>query len=67
MGTNIHRVLMFVWVLLHIQEIDNRDLVGTYIHRVLVIDGYLYSRVYGIQEDTGINLASFPGSSPAFL
>ena len=21
---------------------------GTYIHRVLVIDGYLYSRVYGI-------------------
>ena len=23
-------------------------LIGTYIHRVLVIDGYLYSEVYGI-------------------
>ena len=25
-------------------------LIGTYIHRVLVIDGYLYSGVYGIMH-----------------
>ena len=41
MGTNIHRVLIFEWVLL-IQEID---LMGTCIHRIFftVMDGYLYS------------------------
>ena len=30
-----------------IQEVDGNWVQGTYIHRVLVFDGYLYSRVYG--------------------
>ena len=46
MGTNIHRVLIFAWVLLF-RKLVARALIGSYIHRVLVIDGYLYSRVYG--------------------
>ena len=29
-------------------KLITKELIGTYIHRVLVIDGYLYSRVYGI-------------------
>ena len=33
---------MFVWVLLF-RKLLARTLIGTYIHRVLVIDGYLYS------------------------
>ena len=32
-----------------IQEVDSNWVMGTYIHRVLVFDGYLYSRVYGIR------------------
>ena len=40
-------VLLFAWVLLFRKWIET-GLMGTYVHRVLVIDGYLYSRVYGI-------------------
>ena len=47
MGTNIHWVLLFAWVLLFKKWIAT-GFMGTYIHRVLVFDGYLYSRVYGI-------------------
>ena len=47
MGTYIHRVLLFAWVLLF-RKWTATGLMGTYIHRVLVFDGYLYSRVYGI-------------------
>ena len=46
MGTYIHWVLLFAWVLLF-RKLIATGLIGTYIHRVLVIDGYLYSRVYG--------------------
>ena len=46
-GTYIHCVLLFTWLLLFRKRITT-DLIGTYIHRVLLIDGYLYSRVYGI-------------------
>ena len=35
MGTNIHRVLMFTWVLLF-RKLVGTALIGTYIHRVLV-------------------------------
>ena len=49
MGTYIHWVLLFAWV---IQKFDS--LIGTYmymyIHWVLVIDGYLHSRVYSKSE-----------------
>ena len=31
-----------------IQKLDSPGLTGTYFDRVLVIDGYLYSRVYGM-------------------
>ena len=44
--TYIHWVLLFAWLLLFRKWITT-GLIGTYIHRVLVIDGYLYSRVYG--------------------
>ena len=47
MGTYIHWVLLFAWVLLFRKWIATGSM-GTYIHRVLVFDGYLYSRVYGI-------------------
>ena len=47
MGTYIHWVLLFAWVLLFRKWIAT-SLIVTYIHRVLVIDGYLYSRVYDI-------------------
>ena len=47
MGTYIHWVLLFAWVLLFKKWIAT-GFMGTYIHRVLVFDGYLYSRVYGI-------------------
>ena len=47
-GTYIHWVLLFAWLLLFRKWITG--LIGTYIHRVLVIDGYLYSRVYGIKD-----------------
>ncbi len=46
MGTYIHWVLLFAWVLLFKKWIAT-GFMGTYIHRVLVFDGYLYSRVYG--------------------
>ena len=45
MGTYIHWVLLFALALLFRKWITT-GLIGTYIHRVLVIDGYLYSRVY---------------------
>ena len=45
-GTNIHRVLMFVWVhVVLFWKWVAAVLIGTYIHRVLVIDGHLYSQV----------------------
>ena len=47
MGTYIHWVLLFAWLLLFRKWITT-GLIGAYIHRVLVNDGYLYSRVYGI-------------------
>ena len=47
MGTYINWVLLFAWVLLFKKWIAT-GFMGTYIHRVLVFDGYLYSRVYGI-------------------
>ena len=46
MGTNIHEVLLFAWVLLFRKPVVTA-VIGTNIHGVLVIDGYLYSRVYG--------------------
>ena len=52
MGTNIHRVLMFAWVLLF-RSLVATALIGTYIHRVLVVDVYLYSRVYGSAMHVG--------------
>ena len=48
-GTDIHKVLMFVWVLLF-RKLVATTLIGTYIPRVLVIDGYLFSQVYGIDR-----------------
>ena len=58
MGTNIHRVLIFAWVLL---LIDSKKLMGTYIHgvlihRLLVIDGYLYCRVYNTVTDSLLSI-----------
>ena len=47
MGTYIHWVHLFAWVLLFKKWIAT-GFMGTYIHRVLVFDGYLYSRVYGM-------------------
>ena len=46
MGTSIHRVLLFPWAML-IRKLIAKELMGTYIDRVLVIDGCLYSLVYG--------------------
>ena len=45
-GTDIHKVLMFVWVLLLFRKLVATTLIGIYIPRALVIDGYLYSQVY---------------------
>ena len=39
-GTDIHKVLMFVWVLLF-RKLIARTLIGIHIPRVLVIDEYL--------------------------
>ena len=50
-GTYIHWVLLFGWLLLFTKWITT-GLIGTYIHRVIVIDGYLHSRVYGISAHT---------------
>ena len=47
MGTNNHVVLLFAWVLLF-REVVVTMLMGTNIYGVLVIDGYLYSRIYGM-------------------
>ena len=47
MGTNNHWVLIFAWVLLF-RKLVVTMLMGTIIYRVLVINGYLYSRLYGI-------------------
>ena len=47
MGSYIHWVLLFAWVLLFKKRIAT-EFMGTYNSRVLVFDGYLYSRVYGI-------------------
>ena len=47
MATNIHEVLLFTWVLLF-QKPVVAAVIGSNIHGVLVIDGYLYSRVNGI-------------------
>ena len=47
MGTYIHWVLMFVWVQLFRKRVVTAS-IGTYIHGVLVNDGHLCSRVYGI-------------------
>ena len=41
------RVLTFAWVLL-LRKLVATALIGTYVHRVLVIDRYLYPRVYGM-------------------
>ena len=46
-GNYNHGVLLFAWVLLFKKWIAT-GVMGTYIHRVLVFDGYLYSRVYGM-------------------
>ena len=40
MGTSIHRVLKFMWVFLFWKFIATVS-TGTYIHRLLVIDGYV--------------------------
>ena len=42
-GTYIHCVLLFAWVLLFRKWTTTTGLIGTYIHGVLVTDGYLYS------------------------
>ena len=49
MGTYIHWVLLYAWVLLFQKWIET-GLMDTYVHRVLVIYGYLYSRVYGMYQ-----------------
>ena len=54
MGTYIHWVLLFAWVLL-LKKWIATGFMGTYIHRVLVFDGYLYSRVYGNSGGSSIN------------
>ena len=41
-----HRVLLFVWVVLF-KKLIAAVLIGTYIRRVLVIDGYFY--LYGLR------------------
>ena len=46
MGTNNHGVLLFAWVLLF-RKLVLTMLMGTNIYGVLVIDGHLYSGVYG--------------------
>ena len=48
MGSYIHWVLMFVWVRLFRKRVVTAS-IGTYIRGVLVNDGYLCSRVYGMQ------------------
>ena len=47
MGTYTQWVLLFAWVLLF-RKLIATGLIDTYIHMVLVIDGYVYSRVYGM-------------------
>ena len=47
MGTNTHRVLMFMWVLL-LRKLIATALVHTCICRVLVVDGYLYPQVHSM-------------------
>ena len=44
MGKNIRMVILFEWVILFEKPI----LIGNYIHRVNIIKGSLYSRVYDI-------------------
>ena len=44
-GKNIRRVILFEWVMLF----NSIALIGNYIHRVNVIKGSLYSRVYGMK------------------
>ena len=46
--TSIHRIPMLVWVLLF-RKLIAAVLIGTYIHRVIVIVGYLYFQVYGMR------------------
>ena len=47
MGTNIHGILIYEWVL-KFSEWMLTVTISTCINGVLVIDGYLCSRVYGI-------------------
>ena len=46
MATNTHWLLMFVWVLSFKKLIVTTLIYRYFIHRVLVTDEYLYSRVY---------------------
>ena len=48
MGKNIRRVILFEWVILFKKPTVIMALIGNYIHRVNVIKGSLYSRVYGM-------------------
>ena len=52
MGTYIYCLLLFVWVLYTIQKVDNNWFKGTYIHRVLVIDGNLYTQSIRYSENS---------------
>ena len=47
--TNNPAALAFMWVLLF-RKLVATTLISTYIPRVLVIDGYLYSQVYGMDH-----------------
>ena len=59
MGTIIHGVLLFAWVLLFRKLVATARM-GTNIHGVLVIDGYLYSRFYGTSLLLPLSLSGPP-------
>ena len=70
MGTYIHWVLLFAWVLLFRKWIAT-GLMGTYIHRVLVLDGtytpefmvFIYRLVYGERFSCVIGLDATAGEA----
>ena len=58
MGTYIPWVLMFVWVRLFRKRVVTAS-IGSYIRGVLVNDGYLRSRVYGIMLQLIIEINTY--------
>ena len=49
MGTDVRGVLLFVWIVLF-KELVVTSSMGTNVHGVLIVDGYLYSVVFQILQ-----------------